>query len=109
MVVTRSVVRHLSSQTVSKERIINDHVITDYEKFPLTEAELKRGYQWLWDDDRFYWGYQKEKAKWGNIQMTKRIQKILTKLPFLNVRPLTKILYSRKVNHLLCRLTGIKE
>lgn len=109
VVVTRSVVRHLSSQTVSKERKINEHRITDIENYPLTEAELKRGYQWLWDDDRYYFGYQREKAKWGNIQMTMRVQKLLTKLPFLNIRPVAKILYNRKVNHLLCKLTGIKE
>lgn len=109
VVITGSVVRHLSSQTVSKERRINDHRITDYEKYPLTEAELKRGYQWLWDDDRFYWGYQREKAKWGNIQMTYRVQRFFEKFPFLNIRPISKILYNRKVNHVLCKLTGIKE
>ena len=109
VVVTGSVVRHLSSQTVSKERKINDHLITDHEKYPLTEAELNRGYQWLWEDDRFYWGYQREKAKWGNIQMTKRVQKFLTLFPFLNIRPVTKVLYNKKVNHFLCKLTGIKE
>ncbi len=109
VVVTGSVVRHLSSQTVSKERVINNHKITDYASYPLTENELKRGYQWLWDDDRFYLGYQQEKRKWGNIQMTKRVQHFLELFPFLNIRPITKILYNKKVNHLLCRLTGIKE
>ena len=109
VVVTASVVRHLSSQTVTKERKINDHRITDYDKYPLTDAELKRGYQWLWDDDRLYWGYQREKAKWGNVQMTHRVQRFLEKFPFLNIRPISKILYNRKVNHVLCKLTGIEE
>lgn len=109
VVVTASEVRHLASQSVSRERKINDHTVTDHEKYPLTEAELRRGYQWLWDDDRLYKGYQQEKAKWGNIQMTKRVQRLLTTLPFLNIRPIAKVLYNRKVNHILCRLTGIQE
>lgn len=109
VVVPTSIVHHLASQSVKKERKINNHVITDKDLFPLTPAEIKRGYQWLWDDDRFYYGYQREKEKWGNIQMTKRIQKLIQIFPFLNIRPITKILYSKRVNKLLCRITGIEE
>lgn len=109
VVCTKSVVRHLGSQSVGKERKINDHRIVEKDKYPLTQEELRRGYAWLWDDDRFYWGYKREIGKWGNIQMTKRIQKVVTKFPFLNIRPITRILYSKKVNKFLCELTGIKE
>lgn len=109
VVCTKSVVRHERHQSVSKERKINDHKITDKDKYPLTEEEIKRGYSWLWDDDRLYWGYKREVGKWGNIQMTKRIQKVVMSFPFLNFRPLTKMLYSKTFNHVLCVLTGIKD
>lgn len=108
VVCTKSVVRHISSQTAKETRKTDKHKITDYAKYPLTEQELKHGYAWLWDDDRYYWGYKHETDKWGNIQMTKRIQRMIICFPILNKRWLTRILYSKKVNLLLCKLTGIK-
>ena len=109
VVVTHSEVKHLSQVVTKKESAINPHKITDKEKYPLTEAEIKRGYSWLWDDDRFYYAYQQEKKKWGNSQMRQRVNRFLEKHKWLNRRCITKILYNRRVNILMAKLTGIKQ
>ncbi len=105
VVCTKSIVRHISSQTAGKTR--TPITLAERDMYPLTMEEIRRGYSWLWDDVRFYEAYQKEVAKWGNIQMLLRVQKLILRYPWLNRRYITKVLYNRKVNHLLCILTGI--
>lgn len=109
VVVTHSEVKHLSQVVTNKESRDNPHKITDREKFPLTKEEVKRGYSWLWDDDRFYIGYQTMKAKWGNERMRRRVDRFLERHKCLNVVFITKILYNKKINGILCLLTGIKR
>jgi glycosyltransferase involved in cell wall biosynthesis len=53
VLVTGSEVKHLS-QIVTKKVGINKYAVTDKEKYPLSDYEIKRGYKWLWDDVRFY-------------------------------------------------------
>lgn len=103
---TKSVVLHEFGQTVVRENKIRK--ITDPEKYPLTEWEKKKGKEWTYGDVRYYVGYQREKAKWGNDLMMRRVERMIFKFPFLNWRPLTRILYSRKCNDFLCRLTGLE-
>ena len=105
VVCTKSIVRHISSKTADNTR--KPIALKDRDKYPLTLEQLKRGYSWLWNDVRFYEAYQKEVAKWGNIQMLRRIQKVIMRYPWLNKRCITKVLYDRRVNHLLCLLTSI--
>lgn len=104
VLVTGSEVKHLS-QVVTKKVGINKYAVTDKEKYPLSEYEIKRGYGWLWDDVRFYLAYQREKAKWGNHHMRQRVNRFLERYPSLNVRWITKILYNRQVNILMSKLT----
>ena len=94
VVVTHSEVKHISQVVTKKEGAINSHRITNPNDYPLTEEELRRGYAWLWEDERFYSAYQREKKKWGNQQMR---------------RFLTKILYNKRVNIIMSKLTGIKQ
>ena len=107
VVCTKSVVLHDSAQTVIKEN--KTKVITDTKKYPLTPWELSKGKDWVYQDVRFYVGYQREKAKWGNDLMMRRIERMILKFPFLNVRWLTRILYSKKANDILCKLTGLPK
>lgn len=109
VVVTGSEVRHLSQVVTKKDNKQNSHAITNKEEYPLTREELRRGYSWLWDDERFYWGYQNMKSKWGNERMRRRVDRFIDRHPALFVRPITKILYNKKINNLLCFLTGIKK
>lgn len=109
VVVTSSEVKHLSQAVTKKECKLNSHVITNKEKYPLTSEEIKRGYKWLWEDDRFYRGYQSMKKKWGNERMRGRINRLLDRHNSLFKRPITRILYNKKVNSVLCHLTGIKQ
>ena len=102
-------VRHLSQVVTKKEDKQNSHAITNKKDYPLTQEELRRGYSWLWDDDRFYRGYQNMKSKWGNERMRRRVDRFIDRHPALFVRPITKILYNKKINDLLCFLTGIKK
>jgi glycosyltransferase involved in cell wall biosynthesis len=108
VLVTGSEVKHLS-QVVTKKVGINKYAVTDKEKYPLSEYEIKRGLTWLWDDVRFYVAYQREKAKWGNHWMRKRVNQFLEGHPWLNVRMVTMLLYSRRVNMFLARLTGVAD
>lgn len=105
VLVTGSEVKHLS-QVVTKKVGISKYAVTDKEKYPLSEYEIKRGYTWLWDDVRYYVAYQREKAKWGNQHMRERVNRFLEKHPSLNVRWITKMLYNKKVNLFLTKITG---
>lgn len=108
VLVTGSEVKHLS-QVVTKKVGINKYAVTDKEKYPLSEYEIKRGWTWLWDDVRFYIAYQREKVKWGNHWMRKRVNQFLASHPWLNIRPVTQILYNRRVNLFLAKITGISD
>lgn len=108
VLVTGSEVKHLN-QMVTKKIGINKYAVTDKAKYPLSEYEIKRGWTWLWDDVRFYVAYQREKNKWGNHWMRKRVDQFLQHYPWLNIRPVTKFLYNRRVNLLLAKMTGISD
>ena len=108
VLVTDSEVRHLS-QVVTKKVGINKYAVTDKEKYPLSEYEIKRGWIWLWDDMRFYLAYRREEAKWGNSWMRKRVNQFLDRHPWMNMRLITKVLYNKKVNLMLAKLTGIED
>lgn len=103
---TKSVVLHEFGQTVSTENKIRE--VTDYERYPITEWERSKGKEWVYQDLRFWVAVQREKNKWGNDLMMRRVERLITRFPLLNVRWLTRILYSRKCNDILCRLTGIE-
>lgn len=104
---TKSVVLHDSGQTVIRENKIRE--ITDSEKYPLTAWEKSKGKDWVYQDVRFYIGYQREKAKWGNDLMMRRVERFITRFPIFNVRWITRLLYSRKGNDVLCALTGLEK
>lgn len=108
VLVTGSVVKHLS-QVVTKKVGINKYAVIDKEKYPLSEYEIKRGLKWLWDDVRFYVAYRREEKKWGNMHMRERVDRLLAKYEWLNVRPVTKLLYNKNVNLMLASLTGISD
>lgn len=108
VLVTNSEVKHLS-QVVTKKVGINKYVVTDKEKYPLSDYELKRGWVWLWDDVRFYLAFRREDAKWGNSWMRKRVNHFLERYTWLNVRPITKLLYNRRINLFLARMFGIAD
>ena len=103
VVCTKSIVYHLAGQTsiVKQSGVDNKYRITDYEKYPLTEFEKKHDY-------RFYEGYQKLKKKWGLDNTTKWLQRKIQKYPSLNFRPLTRLLFSKRINLFFCRLRRIK-
>lgn len=112
VVCTMSVVDHLAGQTAIVKQSGKDdkYRITDYDKYPLTEFEKKHNYPlWIYDDYRFYEGYQKLKKKWGLDNTTKWLQRKLSKYPFLNFRLLTHLLFTKRMNHFFCRLRGIKQ
>lgn len=108
VLVTGSEVKHLS-QVVTKKVGINKYAVTDKERYPLSEYEIKRGWTWLWDDVRFYVAHRRMLAKWGNKWQRKRVDNFLLRHPWLNIRPVTQILYNRRVNLLLAKLTGISD
>jgi len=111
VVCTKSVVNHLAGQTaiVKQSGKGDKYRITDYDKYPLTEFEKTHNYPlWIYDDYRFYEGYQKLKKKWGLDNTTKWMQRKITQYPILNFRPLTRLLFTKRMNHIFCRLRGIK-
>ena len=108
VLVTNSEVKHLS-QVVTQKIGVNKYVVTDKEKYPLSEYELKRGWVWLWDDVRFYVAFRREEAKWGNSWMRKRVNHFLERYTWLNVRPITKLLYDRRINLFLARMFSIAD
>lgn len=109
-VCTKSIVRHMAGQTtiIKQSSINNKYQITDHEKYPLTEFELKHNYQWLWDDYRFYEAFQKMKKKWGIENTNSWLQRKIMKYPFLNYRPLTQLLFTKQMNSFFCLLRRIK-
>ena len=109
VVVTHSEVKHLSQVVTNKLDESKSHKIEDYERYPLTKEEIRRGYSWLWDDERFYVAYQRMKAKWGNEHMRQRVDRFFGRHPRWFVRPMTKLLYNRRMNSVMCVLTGIKK
>lgn len=108
VLVTNSEVKHLS-QVVTKKVGINKYAVTDKEKYPLSEYEIKRGWIWLWSDVRFYLAHRRMIAKWGNKWMIKRVDNFLLCHSWLNIRPVTKILYNRRVNLFLAQITGVSD
>lgn len=111
VVCPKSVVNHLAGQTaiVKQSREDDTYRITDYDKYPLTEFEKTHNYPlWIYDDYRFYEGYQKQKKKWGLDNTTKWLQRKITQYPILNFRPLTRLLFTKRMNFFFCRLRGIK-
>ena len=109
VLVTASEVKHFSQVVTKKESTFDSHVFLDKDKYPLTLEEIKRGYSWLWDDGRFYRGYHSMKEKWGNERMRGRINRFLEKYPAFFIRPVTRFLYNKRVNSILCFFTGIKQ
>lgn len=112
VVCTKSVVDHLAGQTAIVKQSGKDdkYRITDYDKYPLTEFEKTHNYPlWIYDDYRFYEGYQKLKKKWGLDNTTKWLQRKIIQYPILNFRPLTRLLFTKRMNHIFCRLRGIKQ
>lgn len=110
VVCTKSIVYHLAGQTtiVKQSGIDNKYRITDYDKYPLTEFEKKHNYQWLYDDYRFYEAFQKMKKKWGIENSSLWLQRKIKKYPFLNWRPFSIWLFSKKTNYIISLLRGIK-
>lgn len=110
VVCTKSVVNHLAGQTtiVKQSGVDDKYRITDYDKYPLTEFEIKHNYQWLYDDYRFYEAFQKMKRKWGIENSALWLQRKIKRYPFLNWRPLSLWLFSKKTNYIICLLRGIK-
>ena len=110
VVCTKSVVNHLAGQTtiVKQSSIDNKYRITDYDKYPLTEFEIKHNYQWLYDDYRFYEAFQKMKRKWGIENTALWLQRKIMKYPFLSFRLANYTLFSKKINYLFSRIRGIK-
>lgn len=108
VLVTGSEVKHLS-QVVTKKVGINKYAVTDKEKYPLSEYEIKRGLKWLWDDVRFYVAHRRFEMKWGNEWMRKRVNQFFERHPGLAIRPITKLLYSKNINRILARITGVAD
>ena len=108
ILVTGSEVKHLS-QVVTNKVGVKQYKVTDKEKYPLSDYEIKRGWTWLWGDVRFYVAHRRFEKKWGNYWMRKRVVALLDRHPWLNVRLVTKLLYNRKVNLLLAKLTGVAD
>lgn len=108
VLVTDSEVKHLS-QVVTKKVSINKYAVTDKEKYPLSDYEIKRGLTWLWDDVRFYVAHRREEAKWGSFHMRDRVHRFMARHPWLNIRPITKTLYNRRINLFLTKITGVAD
>lgn len=109
VLVTKSEVRHLSQVVTRKVGETKSYRVTDKQKYPLTAEELRKGMGWLWDDYRFYDAYQHMKNKWGNMQMIRRINRLLENFPILRKSSwLTRFLYNKHVNLFLSHITGIK-
>lgn len=108
VLVTTSEVKHVS-QVVTKKVGVNKYAVTDKDKYPLSEYELKRGYKWLWDDVRFYFAHRRFEEKWGNEWMRKRINRFLDRYKFLNISVVTRLLYDKRINLLLAKFTGVSD
>ena len=110
VLVTGSEVKHLSQVVTKKMDSIKSSVIPleVREKYPLTDEEMRRGFSWLWEDIRFYEAYQKDKAKWGHWHMVERVNRFFERHPWLHIRPISMLLYNRKVNVLLTKIMRMK-
>lgn len=108
VLVTNSEVKHLS-QVVTNKVGVDKYRVTDFNRYPLSDYEVKRGYKWLWDDVRFYLAHRRFENKWGNEWMRKRVHNLLERHQWLNIRTVTRILYNKRVNMLLAKLTGIND
>lgn len=108
VLVTGSEVKHLS-QVVTKKVGINKYAVTDKNKYPISDFELMHRRYWLWNDYRFYIAYRRAEAKWGNEWMIKRINHFFERHLWLHVRPITKLMYNRRVNLFLAQLMGLAD
>ena len=110
VLVTHSEVKHLSQIVTKKLNEQSSPIIPQEirDRYPLTDEEIKRGWEWLWEDIRFYDAYQKDKQKWGHWRVVKRVNRLFKKHPWLHIRPLSMVLYNRRVNVLLSKLFRIK-
>lgn len=108
VLVTRSEVKHLS-QVVTNKVGLEKYKVTDKEKYPLSEYEVRRGWTWLWDDVRFYVAHRRFEKKWGNEWMRERMVRFLERHPWLNVRFMTKFAYNKKVNLLAAHIVGVAD
>ena len=108
VLVTESEVKHLS-QVVTKKVGVNKYAVTDKNLYPISDLELMHRRYWLWNDYRLYIAYRRAEAKWGNEWMIKRINHFFERHLWLNIRPITKLLYNKKMNLVLAKLTGLAD
>ena len=110
ILVTDSEVRHISKVVTKKVDAKKSPVITEEMrvKYPLTEEEIRCRLTWLWDDVRLYDAFQREKAKYGHYRMVRKVNHLFDKYPWLHIRPISLLLYNRKVNVLLTKLYRMK-
>lgn len=110
VLVTHSEVKHLSQIVTKKLNEQSSPIIPQEirDRYPLTDEEIKRGWEWLWEDIRFYEAYQKDKKKWGHWRVVKRVNLLFDKHPWLHIRPISILLYNRRVNVFLSKLFRIK-
>lgn len=108
VLVTASEVKHLSQVVTIKEGV-SKYKVTDKDKYPLSDKEISRGLIWLWDDVRFYLAHRRFEEKYGNEWMRKRIVRLLDKHIYLNISIVTKLLFNKRVNLLLAKMTGIQD
>jgi GT2 family glycosyltransferase len=106
VLVTKSHVKHLSQQVTQKIGKRQSFEIFNKEKYPIPEKYLKKGYDWLWDDVRFYEAFFKMEKKWGNPLTIKRLNRLFTHFPVLRKPFFTRIMYSKFVNVILSKFTG---
>jgi len=106
--VVKSQVKHLSQQVTNKIDKLKSPKLKNKEKYPIPEKYLKRGFEWLRDDFRYYDSFIKMDEKWGDLKMIGRINRLLDKYPFFRKRCITELLYSKQGNTILSKLTGIK-
>lgn len=105
--ITHSHVKHLSQQVTRKIDEIESPKIVEKGNFPIPEKYLQRGFSWLWDDKRFYDAFFKMEDKWGDEKMIRRMNRFLDLFPFLRLRLITRLLYTKWTINILSRITGI--
>ena len=108
VLVIGSEVKHLS-QVVTKKVGTNKYAVTDKNMYPLSDFELMHRRYWLWNDYRFYIAYRRAEAKWGNEWMVKRINHFFERNLWLHVRPITWMLYNKRVNLILAKFMGFAD
>lgn len=105
--VIHSKVKHLSQVVSKKIDKSTPPEIKDKIKYPIPDKFIKRGYRWLWEDYRYYDSFFKMYNKWGDLKMVSRIDRLLNIFPFLRKRFITKILYNKRTNVILSKITGV--